>query len=156
MRWLRWFKRNAPEPAPPQATDSEPLEKLSFTGWLAEWAEQHPIEGTPPLPEAARQQLLAERGLHHLPQDYRELLAQCDGCLGSDYTVLGVEGMYDVSLNDVVYWILAERGGGFIVAPEGDSEARVYFIHHEEETPSHAFGSFQAALAYMLSRRDLP
>lgn len=131
--------------------------QLRFEGWLAEWTRRHPVhQALSALPQEVWNRLLEQRRLLHLPPDYKELLGQCDGFSGADYTVFGASDMYAAGLGADVYWVLAERGGGFVVAREGDAEAQVYFTHHEEEVPSRAFGSFQAALEYLLQRSDLP
>lgn len=137
--------------------ESIALAQVQPKGWLAEWIEHYPIDiMLAAVSPEERKQALQHRGLQNLPEDYKELLEQCDGFAGGDYTVFGVSGMYEVSLGEDVYWVLAERGGGFLMAHEGDCEARVYFVHHEEAAPSQVFCTFRGALEYLLCRPDLP
>lgn len=126
-------------------------------GWLAEWAERHTVNQVlEPVPPTDRELVLRQRRLENLPQDYKYLLEQCDGFVGADYTVFGVSNMYEVGVGEEVYWVLAERGGGFIVAREGDTNEQIYFLHHEDDIPSRFFGSFYDALTYLVAHRDLP
>lgn len=149
------MQASAPVPQPEVVEGA--LARSQFRGWLAKWAERHPIEQVlETIPSTDREQLLQRRRLQNLPQDYKELLEECDGFVGADYTVLGVSDMYEIALGDEIYWVLAERGGGFVVAREGDNETRVYFVHHEEGAPSQVFRAFREALEYLLGRQDLP
>ncbi len=64
--------------------------------------------------------------------------------------------MWQVEVTDTRWWVLAGRGGGFIVAREGDERPRVYYFHHEEGAPSAEFTSFRAALQYLIALPNLP
>lgn len=127
-----------------------------FRGWVAEWVERYGIlEILTPVGREERESLLSQRRLR-LPADYLELLEQCDGLVSSEYSVFGVTSMYEVGIGEEVYWLLAEHGGAFIVAKEGDSRPRVYYIHHEFGEPTSEFTSFREALEYLLAQPHLP
>lgn len=145
----------APRPREPQAvTDLSAFPPLR--GWLADWVAAHGVvEITTPLNPRERERLLRPRRLH-LPADYLELLEQCDGFASHEHSVFGATSMYEVGIGEEVYWLLAERGGAFIVAKEGDTEPRVYYIHHEEGMPTAEFTSFREALEYLLAQSHLP
>ncbi len=102
-----------------------------------------------------REALLRQRQLC-LPPDYLELLEQCDGFSSQEHTVLGVASMYELSIEEEVYWLLAKRGGTFLVPKEGDTQPRVYCIHHEDGVPNQEFTSFREALDYLLTQPNLP
>ena len=125
-------------------------------GWLADWISQHPVlEMAYPMDATERERWLHRRQLL-LPDDYHELLKQCDGFTTGDVDVFGISSMYEVNFGEAIYWVLAGRGGGFIVAREGDERPRVYYFHHEEGAPSAEFTSFREALQYLIARPNLP
>jgi hypothetical protein len=135
---------------------SDPSLLPAISGWLAEWIAQHPVlEMAYPMDANERERWLTRRRLL-LPDDYHELLKQCDGFTTGDVDVFGISSMYDVHVGEHIYWVLAGRGGGFIVAREGDQQPRVYYFHHEDEAPSAEFTSFREALQYLIARPNLP
>ncbi|MCL6475227.1 MAG: SMI1/KNR4 family protein [Firmicutes bacterium] len=127
-----------------------------MSGWLADWISQHPVlEMAYPMDAPERERWLNRRRLL-LPDDYHELLKQCDGFITGDVDVFGISSMYEVNFGEAIYWVLAGRGGGFIVAREGDEQPRVYYFHHEDGTPSAEFTSFREALQYLIAQPNLP
>ena len=124
--------------------------------WLADWVAEHGVvEIVFPLNPKEREALLRQRRLR-LPPEYLKLLEQSDGFSSQEHTVLGVASMYEVSIEEEVYWLLAKRGGTFLVAKEGDTQPRVYCIHHEDRVPNEEFTSFREALDYLLAQPNLP
>lgn len=147
------------EPATPPTELQVVTDLNSFAplkGWLADWVAEHGVMKIVfPLNPKEREALLRQRRLR-LPADYLELLEQCDGFSSQEHSVLGVASMYEVGIGEEVYWLLAERGGAFIVAKEGDTQPRVYYIHHEDGVPAEEFTSFREALQYLLAQPNLP
>jgi len=146
-----------PATPPPELQVVTDLNSLApLKGWLADWVAEHGVmEIVSPLNPKEREALLRQRRLR-LPADYLELLEQCDGFSSQEHAVLGVASTYEVSIEEEVYWLLAERGGAFIVAKEGDTQPRVYYIHHEDGVPTEEFTSFREALQYLLAQPNLP
>lgn len=146
----------ATTPPPEQQAVTDVGSFRLFKGWVAEWVDRYGIlEILTPISTEERESLLSQRRLR-LPTDYLELLEQCDGFSSSECSVFGVTSMYEVGIGEEVYWLLAERGGAFIVAKEGDSQPRVYYIHHEYREPTAEFTSFREALEYLLAQSRLP
>jgi len=74
--------------------------------WLADWVAEHGVvEIVFPLNPKEREALLRQRRLRLSP-DYLKLLEQCDGFSSQEHTVLGVASMYEVSIEEEVYWHL--------------------------------------------------
>ncbi len=125
----------------PPAVLPEGLKKLGETYWLE--AFRAPLEAS----ERARRLAEMEGGL---PEDYRELLAVCEGFRVGPVEVLGLREAYSVKLTDGVYWVLAVCGDKFLVVKEGDTSGRVYFVSHEDAASRVSFSDFAKGLAYLL------
>lgn len=91
-----------------------------------------------------------------LPADYLELVRVCEGFQIGDAVVLGLSEVREVRLSSGAYYILAERGGGFLGVAEGEQEGRVVYLHHEYSEPCAVFDTFAAALEHLLTRPELP
>ncbi len=91
-----------------------------------------------------------------MPADYLELVRVCEGFQIGDAVVLGLSEVREVRLSSGAYYILAERGGGFLGVAEGEQEGRVVYLHHEYSEPCAVFDTFAAALEHLLTRPELP
>jgi len=124
--------------------------------WCIDVGRQWPIEqvSVPLLPEEFHQRLQEIETT--LPADYLELVQVCEGFRIADAVVWGLTGIRVVYLPSGAYYILAERGGGYLGVREGQQDGQVYYLHHEYSEPLTHFSTFAEALEYLLRRSDLP
>ncbi|GIV12353.1 MAG: hypothetical protein KatS3mg021_0635 [Fimbriimonadales bacterium] len=143
----------------------EPLPSLESAGtdlreslpaWCTALGRQWAIERVlPPLSDKEQQRRLQATEAA-LPTDYLELVRVCEGFQIGDAVVLGLSEVREVWLSSGAYYLLAERGGGFLGVREGEQEGRVYYLHHEYPEPCATFGTFAEALEHLLTRPELP
>ncbi|CUU33782.1 MAG: hypothetical protein N2045_00075 [Fimbriimonadales bacterium] len=143
----------------------EPLPSLESAGtdlreslpaWCTALGRQWAIERVlPPLSDKEQQRRLQATEAA-LPTDYLELVRVCEGFQIGDAVVLGLSEVREVWLSSGAYYLLAERGGGFLGAAEGERAGRVVYLHHEYSEPCAVFDAFAAALEHLLTRAELP
>jgi hypothetical protein len=128
----------------------------SLPAWCIALGRRWAIEQVlPPLSHEEQQQRLQAIEAA-LPKDYLELVRVCEGFRIGDAVVLGLSEVREVSLSSGGYYLLAERGGGFLGVREGEQEGRVYYLHQEYPEPCATFGTFAEALEHLLTRPELP
>ncbi len=124
--------------------------------WCIALGRRWAIAGVlPPLSDEERQQRLQAIEAA-LPKDYLELVRLCEGFQIGDAVVLGLSEVREVWLSSGAYYLLAERGGGFLGVAEGEREGRVVYLHHEYSEPCATFRTFAEALEHLLTRPELP
>jgi len=124
--------------------------------WCTELGRRWAIEQVlPPLsPEERPQRLQAIEAA--LPLDYLDLVQVCEGFRIADAVVWGLSDIREVYLPSGAYYLLAERGGGYLGVLDGQQDGCVYYLHHEHSEPLARFAAFAEALEYLLSHSDLP
>lgn len=129
---------------------------VALSGWLLEWSETFPLQDlAPPLEQKVREWYLQQ--IHTvLPEDYLQMVEQCEGFIVKDCTVFGLSDIYEVHLPHGDYYLLAERGGGFLGVRSESTDRMIYYLHHEEDTGIVLGTSFRDALEYLLARPELP
>jgi hypothetical protein len=130
------------------------LERLP--SWCTELGRRWAIEQVlPPLsPEERQPRLQAIEAA--LPKDYLDLVEVCEGFRIADAVVWGLSDIREVYLPSGAYYLMAERGGGYLGVLDGQQDGRVYYLHHEHLEPLARFVTFAEALEYLLTRPDLP
>lgn len=124
--------------------------------WCIDLGRQWHIEqvSAPLLPEEFQHRLQEIETT--LPADYLEIVQVCEGFRVADAVVRGLTNVQVVHLPSGAYYILAERGGGYLGVQEGQKNGQVYYLHHEYSEPLAHFPTFAEALEYLLRRSDLP
>lgn len=143
------------EPLPSLEGADTDLQEL-LPAWCIALGRRWAIEQVlPPLSHEEQQQRLQAIEAA-LPKDYLELVRVCEGFRIGDAVVLGLSEVREVWLSSGAYYLLAERGGGFLGVAEGEREGRVVYLHHEYSEPCATFRTFAEALEHLLTRPELP
>jgi hypothetical protein len=104
------------------------LERLP--SWCTELGRRWAIEQVlPPLSAEERQPRLQAIEAA-LPKDYLDLVEVCEGFRIADAVVWGLSDIREVYLPSGAYYLMAERGGGYLGLLDGQQDGRVYYLHH--------------------------
>lgn len=126
--------------------------KAQFTGWLGTWSQKHQLRDVyQPLQESDRHGLLQDYEVS-FPQDYLELIRQCEGFLVNNVSILGLSQLYEIVLPDWRYLVLAEIAGeGTLGIREQSNPGYIYFLDYEASNAVEVSKSFREAVEKMLN-----
>jgi hypothetical protein len=128
-------------------TPAEPADPQQFSGWLRGWAEQYPVSNAVrPLSVEQREKKLQQLSTK-LPEDYLELVSQCEEIVVNGCAILGLSEVYVVHPGDGDYLVLADcRGEGCLAARSGSRDGTVYYFPYDGSGPINTGSSFREAI----------
>lgn len=130
-------------------------DKAQLTGWLGTWSQKYQIKNVyQPMQDAERQNLLQDLLQDYevsFPQDYLELLKQCEGLMVNNVSILGLSQSYEVVLPHWKYLTLAEIANeGILGLREQSDLGCIYFLGYEASNAVEVSKSFREAVEKML------
>lgn len=117
--------------------ESAPRRKKKSSPNLPEWlltfrSDKEDCDAFEP-PERDRRDAILREVDAVLPSDYLDLIDECDGLKVGEWMIFGLSEIYDVTLQDGKYYVLAERAGkGVIVikAQAHDHDGLLYYFDY--------------------------
>jgi hypothetical protein len=108
-------------------------------GALPDWLLRTPLGQAAtairgPLPPELRTQLAGQLDVP-LPEDYRSLLEGCNGFVSGRVSVLGVDELAEVAVQDQTYLPLVEVHGGGVIAARAGPEAGLHYLSYGGDPP---------------------
>jgi hypothetical protein len=133
-----------------ESRDVTPLpltEVPEFSGWIRDWLEGYVAQEAFERLAKGDRQLLLESIPAKLPADYLELTEQADGLRVEDCSILGLAQAYEIVLDDMSYYVLADVvDKGVLAVPSTGEDESVFYLDYRNKGERQRFDSFQAAV----------
>ena len=125
--------------------------ELRLVGWLEDCRRRFELaEVYLPLPEEERSRLTALIRAR-LPDEYTQLVEQCEGLAVDGCVVFGLSQVYEVTLDKANYYLLADiEGHGALAVRSYSDDELIYYLDYDGAEPRVSGRSFRAAMEAQL------